>query len=217
MYGGGGGCFVGGGGGGVSIDGGPPLPFGTFGEGSLAGGESAYLCPPGGCFEPGLDPLTGQLTILEFMAGAGGATGWLSTYDIQQGLNEVNGTFMTDALYTSYLNAVYSGAIQAQRQALALAIANNSNSQISYDEALRNLSEGCVYVQGGNCNFSYTFNSSLVCGGQDRCNGIHFTDSGTVHLDTSNPWSGIWGFLEHAFVDVFLGNVAYYIIPRPWP
>jgi RHS repeat-associated protein len=50
MYGGGGGCFVGGGGGGVSIDGGPPLPFGTSGGGSFGGGgDSAIPCPGGVC------------------------------------------------------------------------------------------------------------------------------------------------------------------------
>jgi RHS repeat-associated protein len=211
-----------GGDGGASIDGGGGIPAGLGGllggAGPGGGLESAVPCPGNACTIAGVDPLTGQPAILEFMTGAGGATGYLSGYDIGQGLNEVGGTFLSNTQYLSYLQATYAGDITVQRQTLAQAIAANSGGQIGYQEALGDLSTTCVYVQGGNCNFSFgTLDTTLLCGGDPRCNGIHFTDQGTVHLDTSNPWSGPWGLLEHAFVDVFLGNVAYYIIPRPWP
>jgi hypothetical protein len=72
-------------------------------------------------------------------------------------------------------------------------------------------------LQGGNYNFAIALSPSDLSCDADRCNGIHITDSGRVHLDTANPWGGIGGFFEHAFVDGLLGNYAYGVIPRPWP
>jgi hypothetical protein len=171
----------------------------------------------------GTDPLTGQQAILQFTAGAGGATGYLSTYDSTQGLSEVNGTFLSNTQYNSYILATYAGGITAQRAALAAAIAGNSGGAIGYQQACDSLQEDNGHLQGGNYNFETTYGpGSLDCGGDPRCNGVHFPGLAPdgnwyVHLDTANPWASPFGLLEHGFVDVFLGNFAYTVIPRPWP
>jgi hypothetical protein len=106
--------------------------------------------------------------------------------------------------------------------ALAQGIAANSGGNISYQQAYDSLNPNNGFFQGGNYNFgetTYTA-SSLDCNGDDRCNGVHFppNDPGFVHLDTSNPFDGsVFSFLEHSFVDVFLGNVVFYAIPRSGP
>jgi hypothetical protein len=104
-------------------------------------------------------------------------------------------------------------------------IAANSNGQISYQDAYNSLNKDGGHLQGGNYNFvESTYGpGNLSCGADaSRCNGVHFPGqdaSGNwyVHLDTTNPFTGPLVFLEHGFVDVFLGNVAYTVIPRPWP
>ncbi len=119
-----------------------------------------------------------------------------------------------------YRSAAYAAAVEAQRQALARAIAANSGGTISYQQTYDSLDPSKGYLQGGNYNFGETLYGpgNLSCGADaSRCNGIHFPDAGFVHLDTSSPFTGLLGFVAHGFVDVFLGNVAYYVIPRPWP
>ena len=221
---------AGGGGGGVSIDGGEPIDPGLFGSGGsggsgIAGGESGVQCPNNACTIAGSDPITGQQTILQFTAGAGGSTGYLSGYDVSQGLNEVNGTFLSNTQYSSWVQATYAGDITAQRTLLAQAIAGNSGGQISYQQAFGALNQNDGSLKGGNWNFAIadpTINPNTICSGDARCGGIHFAglnDNGNwlVHLDTTNPYDNPFVLLEHFFVDVFLGNTAYYVIPRPWP
>ena len=206
---------LGGGGGGCTVDG-ISGPCSTLGQNGIA------PCPNNECTTVGTDPLTGQQAILQFTAGAGGATGYLSTYDMSQGLNEVNGTFLSNTQYNSYIQATYAGGISAQRAALAAAIAGNSGGAITYQQAYDSLNPANGHLQGGNYNFGETIYgpSDLICGGDARCNGIHFVTSDNqtfFHLDTANPWASPFGLVEHAFVDVFLGNFAYTVIPRPWP
>ncbi len=189
----------------------------------LLGMGGAVQCPGNVCSGWGRDPYTGEETYLTFYAGAGGATGYLSMYDWTQGVNEVGGNFLSNAQYTAYILAAFSGGIEAQRVALAQAIAANSN--VPYQKAYDSLNTENGHLQGGNYNFAATsadLNPTNVCGGDARCYGIHFvTDPNSggwdVHLDTSNPWASPWGLLEHGFVDVLLGNSAYTVIPRPWP
>jgi hypothetical protein len=135
-------------------------------------------------------------------------------------LQSITDYYQAVADENAYLqSAAYKKKVEAQRQELARKIAANSGGKISYQKAYDSLEEKGGYLKGGNYNFKEdTYGpSNLSCGADaSRCNGIHF-DSGFVHLDTSNPYTGLGGFLEHTFVDVFLGNVAYYVIPRPWP
>jgi RHS repeat-associated protein len=218
------------GGGGVSIDGGPLLPWGLFGEGSLAGGESAYLCPPGGCYQPGLDPLTGQVTMLEFWAGAGGATGFLSTYDIQQGVNEVNGAFLSDVAFQAYLQGNFLDAINAQLAAVINALEDRgvNESDIKTFENFVSENFSGTDIEGGNANFSSygtTSNGQSFDFGnfgcpEERCDQgalgtLDFSHNNAMfHLDTADPYSGVWGALAHFGVDLILGNTAYWVLPR---
>jgi hypothetical protein len=96
---------------------------------------------------------------------------------------------------------------------------------MSYQDAYDSPQVEGGYLQGGNYNFVSTIYDSgdLSCGDDaTRCNGIHFpgrqdaNGNFYVHLDTSNPFSGPLGFLEHS-VDVVLGNFFYTVIHRPWP
>lgn len=119
-------------------------------------------------------------------------------------------------------------ARDAQAAALSAAIAANCASgqtaqkACSVAEALlsdpddpNNKATANGYFQGGNFNFNVTLDGDLSCG-SDRCNGIH-TDYGYTHLDTANPYWDVESLAAHAFVDVFLGNLVYTVIPRPWP
>lgn len=91
---------------------------------------------------------------------------------------------------------------------------------MSYQDAYDSLEPDNGYLQGGNYNFVETIYDpgDFACGADaSRCNGLHFSDAGFVHLDTANPFTGPLAFTEHGFVDWFLGNFFYTVIPRPWP
>jgi RHS repeat-associated protein len=182
---------------------------------SLLGADAAAICPSD-C--SGFSN-TGQYVQYVATAGAG-PQGYVNSSDLQQGLYDANGTFMTGAQYNAYIQSSYRSQIDAQRQALASAIAANSGGTITYQQAYDSLDLDGGHLQGGNYNFVETAYGpgNLTCGADaSRCNGIHFPNSGFVHLDTSNPFTGPLGFLEHGFVDLILGNIAYTVIPRPWP
>jgi RHS repeat-associated protein len=212
-------------GGNTSIDNGD-VPAGLFGGGTAGGGdESAVACPNSGCLTLGIDTLTGQPAILEFFAGAGGAVGYLSGYDISRGLNEVNGTFLTDAAYQTYLQSNFLDAIKAQLAATiaALKAANVNPDQIQAFANYMNANFNLISVHGGNADFpdsgrGFDF-SNLGCP-EDRCDlgalgTLDFSHGGSFHLDTADPYN-FWGggtFLHFA-VDIILGNVVYYVIPR---
>ncbi len=85
-----------------------------------------------------------------------------------------------------------------------------------------------VQLAGGNFDFANPLNDqgnpiiSLDCGQTERCDQGAFGtldfshNDGTFHLDTADPYN-IRGALEHFAVDIVLGNIWYYVIPRPWP
>jgi RHS repeat-associated protein len=215
------------GGGGISIDGGGAFPWGRFGAGG--GGESAYLCPPGGCYQPGLDPLTGQVAVLEFMAGAGGATGWLSTYDVQQGLNEVDGAFLTNDAFQAYLRGNFLDAINSQLAAVIDALeARNIDPTNFINYVSENFSD--LKVAGGNVDFfswgvadtgGFDFTTWGLACPNGRCDEgalgtLDFSHGAgdRFHLDTGDPYTDLLGALFHLGVDVILGNTAYWVIPR---
>lgn len=187
---------------------------GGGGGGVLGSGESTVSCPNNVC-----DGFTNDGQYLQFVAGAGGAQGYVLFSEIVQGLYEVNGTFMSSAQYNSYVQSTFASQIDAQRQALAQAIAANSGGTISYQDAYDSLSVEGGHLQGGNYNFvETTYDAGDLTCDSDRCNGVHFPDPGFVHLDTTNPFAGDAGsFFAHGFVDLFLGNFFYTVIPRPGP
>jgi RHS repeat-associated protein len=180
---------------------------------SLLDVGAAVQCPNNVCGGWGDDGRYG-----EFYAFAGGTSGYFNSADLTHGIDEVAGMIMNDTQYNAYVQVAYASQIDAQRQALASAIAANSGGKISYEDAYESLNPAGGHLQGGNYNFVEKIYgpSNLVCG-TDRCNGVHFPAAGFAHLDTSNPFAGPVGFFQHAFVDVFLGNIAYTVVPRPWP
>jgi len=179
----------------------------------LMGMAAAAQCP--GNVRSGFSNLGNYV---EFVA-SGGAQGYVRFSDLTQGLYDADGKFFTSAQYNEYILANYGNVIEAQRQALAQKIADNSGGKITYQDAYDSLVKEGGHLQGGNYNFRETVYGpgDLTCSGGNRCNGIHFPSSDFVHLDTANPFSGPGGFLTHGFVDLFLGNFAYTVIPRPWP
>jgi hypothetical protein len=161
---------------------------------------------------------TGQYVQYVATAGAG-PQGYVHASDLASGLYDAAGTFFTSDQYNQFILSNYGAQIDAQRTALAHKVADSSNGKISFEQAYASLDPNGGHLQGGNWNFVETTYGpgDLSCGAASRCNGIHFPDDGFVHLDTSNPFTGPLGFFEHGFVDLFLGNTAYTVIPRPWP
>jgi RHS repeat-associated protein len=160
----------------------------------------------------------------QFYAFSGGVSGYFQPSSLNDGINIIGGRIYNDANYNGYIQQTYADRIDAQRQELARRIAANSGGTISYQQAYNSLSVKGGHLQGGNYNFEAIDGlgpNSLDCGNA-RCNGVHFPGQDQngnwfVHLDTSNPFTGPVGFFEHGFVDLLLGNVAYTVIPRPWP
>jgi hypothetical protein len=222
-------------GGNTSIDNGD-VPAGLFGGGTAGGGdESAVACPNSGCLTLEIDPLTGQPAILEFFAGAGGAVGYLSGYDISQGLNEVNGTFLTNDAFQAYLRGNFLDAINAQLAAVidALEARNTNHDQITafINYVSENFSGfygiNAIDIQGGNVNFPVWgtaqsgglfdfFSWGAACPNNGRCDdGLDFSHkNGMFHLDTADPYNGVGNALAHFGVDIILGNVVYWVLPR---
>jgi len=153
----------------------------------------------------------------QFYAFAGGTSSYFDISDIAQGVWEFNGMLFGEDGYNKYILANYADRIEMQREALARAIAANSDGTITYEQAYNSLDPTKGHLQGGNYNFvEMDYGpADLTCGADaTRCNGIHFPASGFVHLDTSNPFAGPVAFLEHGFVDLFLDNLAYTFVPR---
>ena len=179
-------------------------------------GGSYGICP-GTCLSFAKDTYTGQMAWLDYTVDAAGTSGWLSGYDWTQGVRDWNGAFVSNAQYQLQIQIAYAQEIEAQREALAKKIAADTRGKISYATAYAELDPDGGHLQGGNWNFVLENGlgpNSLLCGGADRCDGIHFV-GGFAHLDTSNPFAGdVWSFLEHTGVDVLGGNIVYYVIPR---
>ena len=189
----------------ATVDGAPETVFTGLGSYMLA------ACPNNVCSGFSSSGQYGQ-----FYAFAGGTQGYYAPGDLSDGINEVDGHLLTNDQYNAYVQAVYSDQIDDQKRALAQHMADASGGQICYEEAYNNLKLEGGYLNGGNYNFATTYGPDDINCSSTRCDGgIHFPGSGLVHLDTANPYGGVGGLFEHFFVDVFLGNVYYNVIPRP--
>ena len=85
-----------------------------------------------------------------------------------------------------------------------------------------------LFVAGGNVNFpslgsnpnegSYNFAAwGLACPNNGRCDdGFDFShgNGDSFHLDTADPYNGVGNALAHFGVDLILGNVVYWVLPR---
>lgn len=204
------------GGGGFSIDGGEVFSADNGLSGLLGGSDSMVQCPGNVCSGLGTNA-NGENRFVQFMAFEGGVSGYFYGPDLTNGINIFNGQIYSDANYNKLMLMTYSDAIEAQRRALAWKISDNSDT-ISYAEAYARLRADGGHLQGGNWNFASIFDQSDICGGDDRCQGIHFVSQDGqvyVHLDSTNPFGGdAFSFLAHAVVDVLAGNTIFSVIPR---
>jgi RHS repeat-associated protein len=199
----------------------------SIGQAVLAGGFGVQ-CPNNLCSGLGTDPYSGNQAYLFFTAGAGGATGYLSMYDWSQGVNEVNGTFLSNAQYDAYLQATYASQISAQCATLS--------GNLSADATLGSgASVNCgnlQYIQGGHANFAVTCGSwgtydttsnAYNCAGRWP-GGLHIegdpTDGFWGHNDTASYYIGQsfnwgtfspWNLLVHGTVDFIGGSLFTYV------
>jgi len=212
----------GGGGGDCTMDG-SPMSCGFASV--LINQGAAAPCPGNVCSQWGTDPYTGNETYLTFYATAGGSAGYLSMYDWTQGVNDVNGTFLSNVAFQKYLRMSFANAIASQLVAVTIALQKMGTNQgeISNFVAYVNSNPGSIDVEGGNANFPSSglgFNFDFGCP-NGRCD---LGDLGTLdfshgsgssfHLDTGDPYTDALGAAAHFGVDLFLGNSGYWVIPR---
>ncbi len=198
------------------IDGGPGNCSTAFGLASIG---AASECPAEGCGKWGTDPYTGQQAYLYFTAGAGGATGYLSGADWSLGVNEVNGSFMSEVGYQAYIRGTFLDALNAQLAYVIQGLEDNKATDLQVKQFIKYASENFdqIYEEGGNFNFSNT-GFSFTCGDSGRCaDGLDFSHKNGLffHRDTADPLGNFpTGLLQHVSVDLLGGNLWWTVIPR---
>ena len=216
--GGAGGSSYGGGPSGCTLDGAPVSCGSLSGPGGL--GSNGIAACSGPC-----SGFNGNGQFVQFVAGAGGATGYVPLSNILQGIYESNGSFYSAGQFN---DQVIDPGVEAQRQTLAEAIslASNSPDGSNWDAIYNALNpynvSGSLQIQGGNVDFgwegdpsllSFVPSSAWLAGGCELAcrygsmGAIHFNYN-MFHLDTASPtWGFGLGLLMHGFGDVFLGNI----------
>jgi len=215
--GGGGGGNYGGGPGGCSLDGAPVDCGSLFGVGGL-GGNGVEGCPNNVC--SGFNS-SGQY--FEFVAGAGGATGYVTLSDILQGISEWNGSFYT----SSQLDNMISALVESQKEALADAISNASSSAdgSNWDDIYKSLTYNGI--EGGHADFSWNWvgdpsenpDPTLAATANWPSGGCVFScrygfmdqihlNNNAFHLDTVGAnWAFPLGAMLHGLIDYGFGNI----------
>jgi RHS repeat-associated protein len=139
----------------------------------------------------------------QFVAGAGGAAGYVKFSDLTQGINEWNGTFYSN---TQFQAQVINPAVDSQRWALAQAIAAQNGGDVNL------IYQQLTYIKtvGGNADFNPgNIDLSFLDSSQDNRGGdVHLHPDGLIHLDSFNPFSSFpFGAFGHFFVDLLIGNI----------
>jgi RHS repeat-associated protein len=212
-------CGGGAGGGGVSV----------YVDGALQnvmtglGANGLVACPNNVC-----NGFTSSGDYFQFVAGAGGASGYVKFSDITQGLYEANGTFMSGAQYQNYLQSTYPSQIASQHRRLSGNLDAIFGGDITADPNDPN-------IDGGHANFTLNCGDSPcpndLVGRYD--NGIHIECASggyscqpgsplVVHDDTVSPWTGNFSFSSlftvnfwrHGFVDLFGGQLCNCVFPQ---
>ena len=171
----------------------------------MLGGNAVVPCPNNVC-----DGFTGGGEFFQFVAGAGGAAGYVLFSDIQQGMYEWNGTFYSD---TQFQNEIVNPNVELVREQMveAMSLASNSPDGSNWNYIYANLDpddeNGNLQIHGGNVDFSWSGDDSYLDfvpesawdngpnGGCTLCryggmDAIHFSN-GLFHLDTAGVQ---WGF-----------------------
>jgi hypothetical protein len=170
---------------------------------------TASQCPNDQCTTYNYD----QNQFQQFVAGAGGASGYVNFSELGQ-LNEWQGKLYTN---DQFQKQVIQPAVDSQHVALAKLISSitGKDYQSVYD------SLAPAKVAGSNVNFTPDPNLDLsflqdpALSRNLRTNGApsaheHLSgpNAGLIHMDTMSPYSGYGlGLLVHFFVDVAMGNI----------
>lgn len=209
--------------GGVSIDGGEVFSLNDGNSGIMGSADSTVQCPGNVCAGIGTNS-NGVTAYVQFMAFAGGVSGYFNPIDIAEGVWEWNGQLYTAHGWSAYLDTQRELAREALANAISLA--SSSSDGGNWDEIYAHLAYNTT--TGGNADFDWvdTVDSStltleqlqlsvpgLDSGGCEwSCRdgsmpSLHFND-GMFHLDTANPsWGFGFGLFVHGFVDVALGHI----------
>jgi hypothetical protein len=126
------------------------------------------------------------------------------------------------------MKAAFQNQLNATVEALKRRGERADEIQDVITQATSLFEKGDLPLVGGNFDFpgKLAVYSTIDLKGcvSERCNvqGIGTLDfshkqDDTFHLDTANPWDFPGGTLLHVLVDLFLGNIYYEVIPRPWP
>ena len=198
--------------------------------------EAFTQCPNNQCTDSQGSP---------FVAGAGGAQGYVSYSDPTGAFNEWGGQFANDQQFAADLEQFYQMQIAqpAYQQQLQVEI-NQVAAYLGIDTGAAatlintNTSpsnKNRPTMKGGNWNFAYNLSlldpaqaSLLETGAREPGSPslhLHNPSNGDPpysHNDTADPYSAsgglsVSGLLKHFYVDIFLGNTVYSAtgIPRP--
>jgi RHS repeat-associated protein len=178
--------------------------------------DASVQCPNNTC-----SGFTKDGEFAQFVAGAGGATGYIRFSDIVQGMYEANGAFYSDSQWQKYLAQTYPTQIASQYNRLQQGLP--AGGKAAFDPANPD-------VIGGHANFSYTCDDWAACGPGRYPDGVHVECASggdcqpgsalVVHDDTASPWIGpnfsfssvfTGNFWVHAFVDYIGGKIGVYV------
>ena len=177
--------------------------------GLLGSGDAGASCPNNICN----GYVNGQY--FEFVAGAGGAQGYVTENDISQGLYEINGNFYTLQQWQAYIAQAYAPQIASQYNR------TSSDAYLVFGDSA-SVDPNNPQVTGGHANFAISCDDLTVCGPGRYDFGIHveYDSNGNlvVHDDTVSPWmspasfsfSSLFSgnFWEHGFVDLVWGTLC---------
>lgn len=209
--------------GGVSIDGGEVFSPNDGNSGIMGSADSTVQCPGNICSGIGTDK-NGVTAFVQFIAFAGGVSGYFNPIDIAEGVWEWNGQLYTAHGWGAYLDTQRELAREALANAISLA--SSSPDGGNWDEIYAHLAYNTT--TGSNADFDWvdTVDGSTLTVAQLQLSipgldsggcewscrdgsmpSLHFND-GMFHLDTANPsWGFGFGLFAHGFVDVVLGHI----------
>jgi len=186
----------------------------------MASPDATVQCPNNACSG------FANTQFVQFIAGAGGAQGYVNFSNIAQGLNEWNGSFYTNSQFETLINQM----VEVQREALADAISNASSSAdgSNWDAIYASLQYNGT--QGGHADFTWvpvpgapdeqtdpsldfvrqgawdTGGCELMCR-YGSFDAIHYNND-MFHLDTVGAnWGYGLGLLLHGLIDFGIGNI----------
>jgi RHS repeat-associated protein len=144
------------------IEGGDPFGFGCTLDGISVGCgwvsrstiyEVAVPCPNNICFGAAWDSRINTWVNVQFVAFAGGTSGYFRPSDLTSGVHEFNGRIYNTANWNILVQMTFAERIDAQRHATARAIAEQSGGKISEQDAYARLSVDGGFLRGGELQF----------------------------------------------------------------